>query len=47
MAKMYQHVCKPEDTFLQYADRRDDNGNKWQYSSLTSTHSQQTKRAKS
>ena len=27
--------CKPEDTFLQYADRRDDNGNKWQYSSLT------------
>lgn len=27
--------CKPEDAFLQFADRRDDNGNKWQYSSLT------------
>jgi hypothetical protein len=27
--------CKPEPAFLQFSDRRDDNGNKWQYSSLT------------
>lgn len=27
--------CKPETTFVQWADRSDDNGNRWQYNTLT------------